>query len=167
MENKNNVLKIIISVLAVILSVFFGKEIVFDDELPVEEVSVSTVTTQEYTEKVTEVITTTERVTEQTTVKEVTEQKEVNYYFANKNLLESHFKKHGAEFEGIYKTAEEYEKGASKVINSPDALYKTEKEDGDHIYYIEKTNEFVVLSTSGKIRTYFKPTDGIEYFNRQ
>ena len=41
------------------------------------------------------------------------------------------------------------------------------EEDGDYIYYLESTNEFVVVSTDGYIRTYFKPTDGIDYFNRQ
>lgn len=91
----------------------------------------------------------------------------LTYYFASDYLLDSHFEKHGHEFDGQYATAEEYEAGANRVINSPDALYKTEQEDGDHIYYLEETNEFVVVSTSGSIRTYFKPTDGIDYFNRQ
>ena len=31
----------------------------------------------------------------------------------------------------------------------------------------EETNEFVVVSTDGYIRTYFNPSDGIDYFNRQ
>ena len=31
----------------------------------------------------------------------------------------------------------------------------------------ESTNEFVIVSTDGYIRTYFKPSDGIEYFKRQ
>ncbi|HAE53077.1 MAG TPA: hypothetical protein DCG30_07480, partial [Ruminococcus sp.] len=66
-----------------------------------------------------------------------------------------------------YQSAEEYEKGASDVINNTSALYKTEAEDGDGIYYIESTNEFVVLSTDGYIRTYFRPDKGIDYFNRQ
>lgn len=93
----------------------------------------------------------------------------VEYYFRTENQLDSHFAKHGYEFEGDfdYETAEEYEIGASDVINNPDALYKTEAEDGDHVYYIEATNEFVVLSTDGYIRTYFRPSAGIDYFNRQ
>ena len=93
----------------------------------------------------------------------------INYTFYSNELLESHFDKHGHELgdEFGYDTAEDYEKGASDVINDPDALYKTEKEDGDGVYYIPDTNEFVVLSTSGYIRTYFLPTDGIDYFERQ
>lgn len=93
----------------------------------------------------------------------------VEYYFRTQNQLDQHFSKHGYEFDGDfnYETAEDYENGASDVINNPNALYKTEAEDGDHVYYIEATNEFVVLSTDGYIRTYFRPSAGIDYFNRQ
>lgn len=89
----------------------------------------------------------------------------VEYRFRSEKLLNQHFEKHGAEFD--YATAAEYERGASDVINDPDALYKVEAEDGDGVYYIEATNEFVILSTDGYIRTYFKPSGGIDYFNRQ
>lgn len=92
-------------------------------------------------------------------------QKTGEYVFRNETLLSEHFDKHGADFD--YKTKEEYEKGAAKVVTSKDALHKKEKEDGDDVYYIEKTNEFVIVSTDGYIRTYFKPQDGINYFNRQ
>lgn len=93
----------------------------------------------------------------------------VEYRFRNYKLLDQHFEKHGGEFRDDfgYETAEEYEKGASDVINNPDALYKTEAEDGDGVYYLEATNEFVILSTDGYIRTYFRPNGGIDYFNRQ
>ncbi len=93
----------------------------------------------------------------------------VEYHFRNKKYLNEHFEKHGGEFADDfgYSTAAEYEKGASDVINDPDALYKTEAEDGDGIYYIEATNEFVVLSTDGYIRTYFRPSAGKKYFDRQ
>lgn len=66
-----------------------------------------------------------------------------------------------------FKSAEEYEKAAAAVPNNPAALHKTEKEDGDDVYYIESTNEFVVVSTDGYIRTYFNPDRGIDYFNKQ
>lgn len=93
----------------------------------------------------------------------------VEYHFRNKKLLNQHFEKHGDEFKDDfdYSTAEEYEKGASDVINDKDALYKTEAEDGDGVYYIEATNEFVILSTDGYIRTYFRPNGGKSYFDRQ
>ena len=66
-----------------------------------------------------------------------------------------------------YDSVDEYVQGANRVINDPNSLFKIEEEDGDYIYYLESTNEFVVVSTDGYIRTYFKPTDGIDYFNRQ
>lgn len=93
----------------------------------------------------------------------------VEYHFRNKKTLNQHFEKHGGEFEGDfdYRTPEEYEKGASDVINNSEALYKTEAEDGDGVYYIESTNEFVILSTDGYIRTYFRPNGGKSYFDRQ
>ena len=75
------------------------------------------------------------------------------------------YEKHGIEMG--FDSAAAYEEAASAVINNPDALYKTEKEDGDGVYYVEATNEFVILSTDGYIRTYFYPNGGINYFNRQ
>lgn len=93
----------------------------------------------------------------------------VEYHFRNDKLLNQHFEKHGAEFKDDfgYKTAKEYEKGASDVINDPDALFKHESEDGDGVYYLEDSNEFVILSTDGYIRTYFRPNGGRKYFDKQ
>lgn len=95
------------------------------------------------------------------------EQEEISYTFRNQELYDSHFEKHGAEFGNI--TKEEYLQKANELINSdsPDVLHKTEKEDGDYLFYNQKTNEFLVLSTDGYIRTYFKPDDGIDYWERQ
>ena len=93
------------------------------------------------------------------------EDREEIFTFRNRYLRKEHFKKHGNEFS--YKTEEEYERGASAVVNNSDALHKKEAEDGDDVYYVEKTNEFVVVSTDGYIRTYFRPRDGLKYFNRQ
>lgn len=89
----------------------------------------------------------------------------VEYYFRNDNLLEQHYEKHGIEMG--FDSMEEYEEAACAVIYHPDALSKTEKEDGDYVYYVEETNEFVVLSQDGYIRTYFNPSAGIDYYNRQ
>jgi len=41
------------------------------------------------------------------------------------------------------------------------------RENGDIIYYNQTTNEFAVKTIEGIIRTFFKPSAGIEYFNRQ
>lgn len=87
------------------------------------------------------------------------------YKFRTSKDLKDHFKKHGSEFP--YEDINQYLEGANKVINSPDALHKQENEDNDDIYYLESSNEFVIVSVDGYIRTYFKPSDGIAYYNRQ
>lgn len=101
------------------------------------------------------------------TDKVVSEKEENNtsYYFRNDNLLSQHYDKHGKDMG--FDSKESYEAAASDVINNPNALHKTEKEDGDEVYYVEETNEFVVLSTDGYIRTYFLPDKGITYYNKQ
>lgn len=87
------------------------------------------------------------------------------YTFRNEKLLKSHYEKHGIEMG--FSTEEEYQTAASLVANNPKALHKKEKEDNDDVYYLEETNEFVIISTDGYIRTYFNPNSGIEYYNRQ
>ena len=87
------------------------------------------------------------------------------YRFRSKKLLNQHYEKHGIEMG--FASAADYEAAASAVIQNPNALYKTEKEDGDGVYYVEETNEFAILSTDGYIRTYFNPSGGVDYFNRQ
>ncbi len=99
---------------------------------------------------------------------EVTQEPEMeltDYGFRNKKLCDSHFEKHGIEMG--FETVEDYILAANMVISNPDALYKLEAEDNDHIYFIEETNEFVVLSQDGYIRTYYIANGGIDYFNRQ
>ena len=88
---------------------------------------------------------------------------ERTYEFRKHRYLTEHFEKHGDEFP--YDTEEAYLQGANYVINNPDALHKLEKEDGDDVYFVEDTNEFVVVSTDGYIRTYF--IADIDYYNRQ
>lgn len=94
-----------------------------------------------------------------------TQENNVSLEFRNETLWEDHFEKHGNEFG--YKSKEEYLKGANEVINSSTSKHKTEAEDGDEIYYDEEKNEIVFVSTDGYIRTYFKPNDGLNYYNRQ
>lgn len=89
----------------------------------------------------------------------------VEYRFRSKKLLNQHYEKHGIEMG--FDSKEEYQAAASDVINNPKALTKTEKEDGDYVYYVEDTNEFVILSLDGYIRTYFLPNGGKKYFDRQ
>lgn len=90
---------------------------------------------------------------------------EIQYTFRSEKLFRSHYEKHGAEFGDI--TQEEYLALANELLASPDALRKTEKEDGDTVIYDEADNLFLILSTDGYIRTFFRPDDGIHYYERQ
>lgn len=92
-------------------------------------------------------------------------QPEKIYRFASIEKRDDHFRRHRDEFN--YSSAMEYEVGASDVVNNSESLHKIEAEDGDDVYYLEDTNEFVIVSPAGYIRTYFKPDDGIDYYNRQ
>ena len=166
--------------LAVISVVFCGCSISVDlGETSESERSV--VTTEPETTITSEIITT-ENTTETTAAEiatdaETTAEPEtegiteayVEYHFRNAKLLNEHFDKHGAEFDGLYdfRTAEDYEKGASDVINNPDSLYKTEADDGDGIFYLEDTNEIVFLASDDVIRSYFRPSAGKKYFDKQ
>lgn len=90
---------------------------------------------------------------------------EIKYTFRYKDNLESHYEKHGIEMG--FDSPEEYLAAANKALANPDILHKIEAEDGDDVYYLEATNEFIVVSKDGYIRTYYYPSDGIDYFNRQ
>ncbi|MBR6149807.1 MAG: hypothetical protein IKQ25_00855 [Lachnospiraceae bacterium] len=99
---------------------------------------------------------------DQTTKSSETEQ---SLRFRSKKLLNQHYEKHGIEMG--FESAADYEAAAAAVVVNEDALHKTEKEDGDDIYYLEETNEFVVVSKDGYLRTYFLPDAGIKYYNKQ
>lgn len=83
--------------------------------------------------------------------------------FRNEGLLDSHYEKHGIEMG--FDSAEEYLAAANAVIQNEDTLHKIEAEDGDDVYFLEETNEFVVVSVDGYIRTYYYAD--LDYFNRQ
>jgi|GEM_PF-1886495 len=77
--------------------------------------------------------------------------------FANAELREGHFLKHGKDFGA--KTAQEYEKRAATFMLgdlSPGVLEKTNSY-GDIIRYNVLTDEFGMFSKQGFIRTYYKP----------
>lgn len=85
--------------------------------------------------------------------------------FRNFDLLTEHFEKHGREMG--YDSVEAYFAAANEVVDNPDSLHKKEAEDGDDIYFLPETGDLVIVSTDGYIRTYFRPEDGIAYYNRQ
>ncbi|MCR5000422.1 MAG: hypothetical protein K6A71_01350 [Lachnospiraceae bacterium] len=107
-----------------------------------------------------------EKAVQDQPIQDLTPQEQAaQYRFRNKKLLTQHYEKHGIDMG--FGSAKEYEAAASAVVCNPDSLHKTEKEDGDDVYYLTATNEFVVVSTDGYIRTYFKPDSGLRYYNKQ
>lgn len=117
--------------------------------------------------ELTEEITSIEKEIEETQDETISENTEISAYktytFRNDTLYEQHYQKHGIEMG--FSTSEEYLQGANDVINNPNSLHKLEAEDGDDVYYLEDTQEFVVVSTDGYIRTYYYAS--LDYFNRQ
>lgn len=97
--------------------------------------------------------------------KTIAENQEMKLQFRKKKYLDEHYEKHGIEMG--FADADAYLAAANAVVVNPNALHKKEKEDNDDIYYVEETNEFVVVSEDGYIRTYFNPSGGIDYYNRQ
>ncbi len=143
-----------------------------NDVTDIGETISTAVTEAETTAEVTETSTVTEaettaEVTETSTFAESaeTEIPAKQYCFRNSELLNEHYKSHGIEMG--FASAEEYGKAAAAVIDAPGVLHKYEKEDNDDVYYLENTNEIVIVSTDGFIRTYFKPDRGKDYFDEQ
>lgn len=88
---------------------------------------------------------------------------EVKLTFSSQESLTEHYEKHGKEMG--FESPEEYEAAAAAVVYDSRALHKNEA-DGDDLYYIEETNEYVVVSSkSGKILSYYLPDRGKEYFD--
>jgi len=89
--------------------------------------------------------------------------------FRTEQKLEEHFQKHvieQQEFGNI--SVEDYLYFAQElmtVVEGEDTL--TKEIDGETFYYDAETNEFGVLSSDGYIKTFFKPSDGQAYFDRQ
>ena len=87
-----------------------------------------------------------------------------DYVFRTQELLETHYYKHGKEMG--FEDEKSYAEAANRVIVDPESLHKTQ-DDGDDVYYLESTNEFVVVSEEGYIRTYFSPDSEKRYYDRQ
>ncbi|MBQ9278854.1 MAG: hypothetical protein IJ224_09520 [Lachnospiraceae bacterium] len=173
MKNKNNsILYSAIVIVIVLISVISGKVGGTKDnnDTTTETKTTEVITTETTTETVTKTEATTkeektEAATEEvrTEITEITDERPLT--FRNANRLNEHYEKHGIEMG--FSSAEEYEAAAKKVVLNKDSLHKLEEEDGDDVYYLEISNEFVVVSPDGYIRTYFNPSDGIDYYNRQ
>lgn len=85
------------------------------------------------------------------------------YSFKNNEELKEHFIKHGRECN--CKTPKKYLKIANKIIKSKKSLKKSEKEDGDLVFYNNKTRGIVFLSSKGFVRSFY--IADLDYFKRQ
>ncbi|MFF2094566.1 hypothetical protein [Paenibacillus sp. NPDC058174] len=87
--------------------------------------------------------------------------------FANRELLEGHYEKHGGEFKGSYKNADEYLQGANDVMNGGTKVqYEYKLKNGTvetrtgYVKFMGNTQkgeakfEFVGTNTNGDITTY-------------
>jgi RHS repeat-associated protein len=89
--------------------------------------------------------------------------------FATRGLLESHFADHAAEWGGTL-TMAGYLQRARDLLSAPvagniaGATRITGSRAGDMLRYNFATNEFAVSSSSGIIRTLFRPADGAAYW---
>lgn len=163
-NKKRNGLTTLLAILVLIIGGYFGGDQLLDQraDAPVEDdVVISEEYTEDYYEDAEDEYV---EISEESYVQE-DENWEPSYRFRSKSLLNSHYEKHGEEMG--FESARAYEEAASRVVENDNSLQKVEDEDGDRVYYLESSNEFVIVSTDGYIRTYFYPEDGLDYYNRQ
>jgi pyocin large subunit-like protein len=87
--------------------------------------------------------------------------------FASRQKLVDHFRKHGREFGTI--TMEQYLRGAQELRDRPagGAILEAARPDGSVTRFDRDSGDFIAFSRDSVIRTYFKPTDGEAYYQRQ
>lgn len=78
-----------------------------------------------------------------------------------------HWQKHGAEFPE-FQNAKQYVEGTKSFFSNPPAgtLTKT-RPNGDTLFYNQGSNTFGVQAADGAPRTLFRPSDGLNYWNKQ
>lgn len=88
----------------------------------------------------------------------------INVEFESPKLFARHYEKHQEEFGGITET--EYLEKANQFLREPlsEDVEQLERSDGSISRYKFSTNEFLVVTKEGKLRTYFKPTNGVAYW---
>ena len=169
LKRTNKINTLIVSLIMVMAVFITGCSMTYDNSHTSGTTSTGTTVaaeaTTETTSKTTSSSATTSDNTKSTSKTDSKNTSASNLTFRNENLLNSHYEKHGKDMG--FSSAKEYEKAAAAVVANSSALHKKEAEDGDDVYYIESTNEFVIVSTDGYIRTYFNPDTGIAYYNRQ
>lgn len=87
--------------------------------------------------------------------------------FRSPKHLADHFRKHGAEFEGL--TEAGYLRAAQELRDQPanGDILELARPDRTVSRYHRKDGTFLAFDIDGTIRTFFKPADGEAYFERQ
>lgn len=82
----------------------------------------------------------------------------------NKKTLDDHFARHGKQMNTD--TIESYVAHAVKFANTVDrenCVSFIDKKDTTYKYNL-RTNEFAIITKKGYVITYYKPTDGMDYY---
>lgn len=87
--------------------------------------------------------------------------------FGSQRSYEDHFEKHGHEFGSISQA--EYLALAQKLRDAPvgGSILEAVRDDGVISRFDKKSGAFIAFNKNKTIRTFFKPNDGVRYFERQ
>jgi len=86
-------------------------------------------------------------------------------HWGNIHTLQDHFDRHGAAFDA--RDAEDYARQAHGFYVSRDQYQVKTDTNGTVRIYDAVTNTFGAYNADGTTRTYFKPSNGQAYFDRQ
>ena len=92
---------------------------------------------------------------------------EASVGFTSRRALAEHFEKHGREFGSI--TQERYLRLAQELRDAPRGgpVREATRSDGVITRFDTRSGAFVAFHADRTIRTFFKPDDGLAYFERQ
>lgn len=87
--------------------------------------------------------------------------------FTSTRALEEHYQKHGSEFGSI--SQPRYLRLAQELRDAPKggSVREARRQDGVITRFDTRSGAFIAFHEDGSIRTFFKPNDGIRYFERQ
>ncbi|TXL73877.1 hypothetical protein FHP25_19700 [Vineibacter terrae] len=87
--------------------------------------------------------------------------------FANRDRLDEHYRKHGAEFGDI--SRQDYLRQAQALRDAPvgGPILEAVRRDGVVSRFDRRSGAFIAFNSNGVIRTFFRPNDGERYFRRQ
>jgi hypothetical protein len=78
-----------------------------------------------------------------------------------------HWKKHGSEFPEIPNATQYAQRAKDFATNPPSGTLTKMRPNGDRLFYDPTTNTFAVQRADGALRTMFRPSGGMNYWNLQ